>query len=151
MLRSLILVTLAVSVIVTGAGCDAATQARNAAKKQQMANNLKQLGLAYHNFYDSNAKPPTGWSDVATFGVPTDVQQQLSAYTVHWGTDIRKVTTGTASFVLAYPPGAATAGGQVLMLDGSVQNVTAQEFNELIAAQSAAPASEPAGETAPMP
>jgi hypothetical protein len=42
---------------------------------------------------------------------------------------------GTSAFVLAYPADAATSGGAILMLDGSVMQMTAQEFSAALAQQ----------------
>jgi hypothetical protein len=46
-------------------------------------------------------------------------------YVVMWRTP---VTAGAADVVLAYPKDAATAGGKVVMQDGSVKQMTAAEF-----------------------
>ena len=118
-------------------GCDAMEQAQNAAKRQQMMNNLKQLGIAYHNCHDANMRGPLNWQEAAQFGVPSDAQAAMEAegYTVHWGVKMADALGGTSLFVIAYPANAASAGGTVLMLDGSVMQMTAQEFSEALAKQ----------------
>jgi hypothetical protein len=118
-------------------GCDAVQQAQNAAKRQDMMNNLKQLGIAYHNCHDAMQRGPLNWQEAAQYGVPSDAQAAMEAagYTVHWGIKMADATGGTSLFVLAYPANAATEGGAVLMLDGSVHQMTAQEFSDALAKQ----------------
>jgi hypothetical protein len=119
-------------------GCGAVQQARVAAQRQQMANNLKQLGVAYHNYLDVNNKAPAGWQDLQTFLGP-EIQQQLEAagYTFIWGLKPADAKQGTSNTIIAHHANAATEGGHVLLLDGSVQQLTGPEIAEKLAAQSA--------------
>src|SRR5688500_1613361 len=97
-------------------GCGAVQQARVAAQRQQMANNLKQLGVAYHNYLDVNNKAPTGWQDLQTFLGP-EIQQQLEAagYTFIWGIKPADAKQGTSNTIIAHHANAATEGGHVLL------------------------------------
>ncbi|HEX5103894.1 MAG TPA: DUF1559 domain-containing protein, partial [Pirellulaceae bacterium] len=81
-------------------GCGAMEQAREAAKRQQTMNHLKQLGLAYHNCHDATGKGPANWQEAVQFSLPSDAQAALegAGYTVHWGIKLADATGGTASF-----------------------------------------------------
>lgn len=118
------------------AGCGAMEQARTAAQRQNMSNNLKMLGLAYHSCHDANMKGPSGWDEAQQFGLPAESRQALEAagYTVVWGLKIREAKQGTSNTIIAHQPNAATEGGQVLLLDGSTQQLTAAEVSEKLAA-----------------
>jgi hypothetical protein len=118
-------------------GCGAMEQAREAAQRQQMMNNLKQLGIAYHNCHDSTGRGPANWQEAVQYTLPAETQAMLESagYKVHWGIKIVDAAGGSSLFVLAYPADAASEGGPVLMLDGSVHQMTAQEFSDALAQQ----------------
>ena len=139
-------------------GCGAVEQAQNAAKRQQLSNFLKQVGLGFHSCHDSMGRGPADWQELQKFGVPTEVQQILESegYTIiFWNVKMADVVGGTAAFVAAYPADAATNGGTVLLLDGAVTQMTTQEFNDALAKQKAespkAMAGAPAGGGATTP
>jgi hypothetical protein len=131
------LVACGLFVAFTFAGCDAVEQAQNAAQRQKLMNNLKQLGIAYHSSHDLNQRGPQSWQEAEQNGLPPEVRKELegAGYIVHWGVKMQDAMGGTSTFVTAYPPDAATAGGTVLMLDGAVIQMTAQELNDAIAKQ----------------
>jgi hypothetical protein len=56
--RAALFLIIAVSALL--AGCDGANQARKAARHAQHVNELKQLGLALHNYHQGIGGYPTG-------------------------------------------------------------------------------------------
>jgi hypothetical protein len=131
-------ITLCILLTAVLAGCGAVEQARNAAKKQQLGNFLKQVGLGFHSCHDAMSRGPADWAELQKFGVPAEVQQilQTEGYMIiFWNVKLSDVAGGTSNFIAAYPSDAATNGGLVLLLDGAVQQVTAQEFNDMMAKQ----------------
>lgn len=114
----------------------AAQQAAKAAAEQaQYKNDLKQLGLAFHNYHDLNGRAPENWNELLDFAI--DEQEVLrklqgKGTTVVWGVSFKDVLNGTSNTALAYNPAVGGMGGAVLMFDGSVRDVQPGELNDYL-------------------
>jgi predicted Zn finger-like uncharacterized protein len=105
---------------------------RTAADKKKAANDLKELALAYLTFLDSNqGKPPANLEELSRFfSKDGKVLQAMKEgkYVFLYGVGLQAMTAGTSNTILAYEKDVPTGGGQVVMADGSVKDMTAQEF-----------------------
>ncbi len=79
-----LLVVIAIIAVLIALLLPAVQQAREAARRAACKNNMKQLGLALHNYHDSHNTFPAGWIG-ATSGVGADVEG-LNGF--GWGTMI---------------------------------------------------------------
>ena len=59
-----LLIVIAVIAVLVALMLPAIVQAREAARKAQCRNNLKQIGIALHNFHDTHGSFPPGWSGI---------------------------------------------------------------------------------------
>jgi hypothetical protein len=108
---------------------------QQAAQKQRERNDLKQLGLTYHNYYETNHKGPATLDDFIKFAqqadpgaTPVIANLQSGMYVIYLGVDISKLPDGSGNTVLGYEANVPMAGGPVLMADGSTRDMTAAEF-----------------------
>ncbi len=140
-MRAASVAALVLALLASGCG-----RIKNAADRAKKSNDLKQLGLMYHNYIDTNRKGPASADELMTMvsdpGSKAVVQMVKDGkYVLLWGTTITEMQQnpgGASGTVLGYEAGTPTAGGLVLMGDASVRNMTAAE---LAAAPKAKPVS----------
>jgi hypothetical protein len=107
-------------------------------QERRLINDLKQIGLAYHNYFDTNRKGPARAEDLDKY-LENDARltgllksgDVVFAYNV----GILDMKQGTSNTVLAYPRDVKSKGGPVLMGDGSVRKMTADQFAKAIIAK----------------
>jgi hypothetical protein len=98
---------------------------------QTVKNNLKQIGLAYHNCISSNRKAPAKWQDLMQFMEPGIIQTMLTDGSIVfiYNVGIADMTEGSSNTILAYEKDADTKGLRVVLFgDGSVDMLPDGEF-----------------------
>ena len=105
---------------------------QQAAQKQKERNDLMQIGLMYHNYIDVNKKGPATLDDFVRFAQKSDPavvnDLQSGKYVIYLDVDISKLPDGAFNTLLGYEANTPTAGGPVVMADGSTKDMTAAEF-----------------------
>ncbi|MAG92234.1 MAG: hypothetical protein CMJ48_00570 [Planctomycetaceae bacterium] len=127
----------------------AVENAQQASKDSQWVDDLKVLGLLWHNYHDAHAVGPAGWDECLRFaqenGQDAAAIQRLrdAGFDVRWGVNFRDVREGLANTVLAQAPD----NDVHLFFDGSVQRFD-PAFHTLdrpVARQRTAPANASSG------
>jgi hypothetical protein len=115
--------------------CGVQQKIREAAERQQKANDLRQIGLAYHSYCFANNKGPASPDELMKSQPDATLALQKakgSEYTIIWGVNLSNVAqfdAGMSNTVLGYETNASPAGRVVLMCDGAAQYMTEAEFN----------------------
>ena len=111
----------------------AAPAATDPRAKAVRTNQLKMIGLAYHNHLDAKRQPPAKIEDLAPFyenDAKITAALKDGSVVFIWKSSIQNMTAGTSNTVLAYEKEAPDKGGLVLMADGSVKTMSAKEFKD---------------------
>jgi hypothetical protein len=105
---------------------------RDARSQAILTNQMKQIVLAHHTFWSVNGnRGPTKPEDLAPYyGNDAKITALLKDGTVvvNWGATLQKMTQGSANTVLGYEKDVPTNGGLVMIADGSVKKMTADQF-----------------------
>ena len=108
------------------------------AQERVEANDLKQIGLAYHAYHDATNQGPKKAEDLAPyFENSKKLLDFLKTNRIefYYGVRITEMTEGTSNTVLAHEKDVATKGGWCLYGDGSVKKLSALEFKKAILAK----------------
>ena len=106
----------------------------------QEVEDLQAFSLAYIHYIEEHNAAPAAWDDlVRADGIaPATVERLRNAeIVVNWGSTFRDATNGIALYILAYPKDALDSGGRVLMLDGAVYQMAADELKGRLDSQTA--------------
>jgi hypothetical protein len=115
------------------AGCN---KLRQTAIKQKKGNELHALAMLYGRYFEQRQRPPAGLDDLTPFAAGDEDAAalraaQAGAYVLLWGVDVVAVSRtkpGMRGTVLGYERGVPEAGGMVVMVDGSLQEMNPAAF-----------------------
>jgi hypothetical protein len=126
----------------TPTGDDSGESSGNGSKSNQSATEMKLLTLASMKYHAEKSKGPSDWSSFLTWAssnAPDSVaaMQSLKDAGVVFFCEqsIQRATSGTSRSIFAYYPSVPESGGVVALMDGSVKEMSAQEFNGMLASQ----------------
>jgi hypothetical protein len=94
---------------------------------------LQQIGIAYQNCVLTNGHAPRNVQELEPFyekNAKLSERLQSGLYKIHWGTDPNTLPQGASNTVLGYVFDVPDLGGVVLLANGSVTQMTADEFSK---------------------
>jgi hypothetical protein len=121
-------IALAGFVLATVAACGGLQQA---AQKNKNNKTLKEIGLMYHAYHDMYNKGPSGMQDLQQLASQYPdgyAGLQSGQFVLIYGGKLQEMIQGTSNTVLGYEAAVPNSGGLVIMADGAVRQMTAQEF-----------------------
>jgi len=131
-------VLLLVAFALSSVACGVQKAIQDAQDRAKKINELHQLGLLYHEYFDANQKGPSRVEDLeqlpsAAFAKDALQGVRSGKYTFIWNVHLLEVTatSGTPNTILAYEPSAQTSKGCVLFVDGSARELTSAEFKTM--------------------
>jgi hypothetical protein len=125
---------LAAAILVAGCGLgsviqEVRQQASDAATWERDRDQLRALGSTWHVFHDQNRRSPADWSELLAHDPTLAELKDRGCVITWWGLQLRDAVDGASNTILAYFPDVEKEGGAVLLLDGSVHRMTAEQFN----------------------
>jgi hypothetical protein len=110
---------------------------KTSADKVKRHNDLMQIGLAYHGFYDGNKRPPASVAELRQQPLSVDAVRKLEDGSIVflYGVAPLEMSEGSTNTVLAYEKDVPTSGGYVVFGDGHVDWVTPERFKTLAQAK----------------
>jgi hypothetical protein len=127
------------AMVVLASGLTGCGRVKQAAERSQTVNDLKELGLAYMNFQDTNGRPPKSLDELAAFSqkMQHPLPAGVSKLTVFWGAGMlgHGKNAATSDVILAYGPTTNNLV-PVLMGNGATNTMTTQEFESARKAKS---------------
>ena len=125
---------LAAATLVAGCGVGSVIEevrqrASDAANWERDRDQLSALGMTWHVFHQQHRRSPADWSELLAHDPTLEELQDRGCVITWWGRQLAEAVGGISNTILAYFPGVEKEGGAVLLLDGSVYRMTAEQFN----------------------
>ena len=117
-----LLVVIAIIGILIALLLPAVQAAREAARRMQCTNHLKQMGLGIHNFHDSQrGLPPAtiGWHRSTMWGVILPYMEQTANYDMIMNTGLNEPTAGPVTITVWWRNGYGVGAGGLVMTDAT--------------------------------